>query len=118
MLSRIRATSLLLVRPKELVGQVTSLIPANLHDKFDWELTDKDQGKFDLKMMVFLWFLSEVTTRDRKLAQWDISQSLQSTLVVIGGEKICATLEIDPVKRQWNKASAIFLHNHERTCQT
>ena len=56
MWSRIRATGLLLVRPKELVGQVTSLIPANLHDKFGWSLTDKDHGNFDLKMMVFLWF--------------------------------------------------------------
>ena len=38
----------------------------------------------------------------------DISQSLQRTPIEIGGEKIRATLEIDLVKRPWNKASAIF----------
>ena len=42
------------------------------------------------------------------MAQLDISQSLQSTPIVIGGEKIRATLEIDPVERPWNNASAIF----------
>ena len=42
------------------------------------------------------------------MAQLDISQSLLSTLVVIGGKKIRATHEIDPVKRPWSKASAIF----------
>ena len=54
--SRIRETSLTVDKAMELVGQVKSLTPANNHDKFDWELTDKDQGNFDLKMMVFLWF--------------------------------------------------------------
>ena len=42
------------------------------------------------------------------MALLDISQSLQRTLVENGGEKSRATLEIDPVKRPWNKASAIF----------
>ena len=59
-------------------------------------------------MMVFLWFKSEVTPRDRKMAQLGISQSLQNTPIVIGGEQFRATLEIDPVKRPWNKASAIL----------
>ena len=42
------------------------------------------------------------------MAQLDISQSLQRTPIEIGGENIRATLEVDPVKRPWNKASAIF----------
>ena len=42
------------------------------------------------------------------MAQLDISQSLERTPIEIGGEKICATLEIDLVKRPCNKASAIF----------
>ena len=49
-------------------------------------------------MMVFLWFKSEVTQRDRKMAKLDISQSLQNTPIVIEVENR-ATLEIDPVKR-------------------
>ena len=91
--SRIRETGLTVDKAKEPVIQVKSLTPAN-HDKFDWEMTDKDQENFDLKMMVFLWFKSEVTTRDRKMAQLDISQYLQSTPIVFGGEKIRATLEL------------------------
>ena len=85
MWSRIRETGLTVDTAKELVVQVKSLTPANHHDKFDWELTDKDQGNFDLKMMVFMWFKSEVTQRDREMAQLDISQSLQNTSIVIGG---------------------------------
>ena len=106
--SRIRETGLTDEKAKEQVGQVKSLTPAAHHDKFDWELTDKDQGNFDLKMMVFPWFKNEVTPKDRKMAQLDVSHSLQRTPIVIGGEKIRATLEIDPAKRPWNKDSAIF----------
>ena len=44
MWSRIRETGLTVDKAKELVVQVKSLTPAYHHDKFDWELTDKDQG--------------------------------------------------------------------------
>ena len=54
--SRIRETGLTVEKVKELVGQFKSITPADHHDKFDWELTEKDQENFDLKMMVFLWF--------------------------------------------------------------
>ena len=87
MWSRIRETCLTVDKAKELGVQVKSLTPGNHHDKFDCELSDKDQVNFDLKMMVFLWIKSEVTPRDRKMAQLDISQSLQNSPVVIGGEK-------------------------------
>ena len=33
---------------------------------FDWDLTDRDQGYFDTKMMVFLWFKESVTPMVRK----------------------------------------------------
>ena len=56
MWSRIRETGLTGEKAKELVGQVKSITPANHHDKFDWQLTGKDQVNFDLKMMGFLWF--------------------------------------------------------------
>ena len=71
-------------------------------------MTDKDQGYFDLKMMVFLWFKDGVTLRDRRMAQMDIYQGLQSTPVDVRGVKVRATLEIDPSMRPWQKASAIF----------
>ena len=53
--SRIRETGLPIDKVKELVGQVKSLTPVTHHDKFDLEMTDKEQGNCDLKMMVFLW---------------------------------------------------------------
>ena len=42
------------------------------------------------------------------MAELDISQSLQRTLIEIGGEKFVPHLKIDPVERPWNKAWAIF----------
>ena len=33
---------------------------------FDWELTDRDQGILDTKMLVFLWFKEEGHSRDAK----------------------------------------------------
>ena len=71
-------------------------------------MIDKDQGYFDLKMLVFLWFKEGVTLRDRRMAQMDIYHALQSTPVEIGGVNVRATLEIDPSKRPWQKATAIF----------
>ena len=65
---RIRETGLTVDKARDLVGQVKALTPTIHHDKFDWEMTNKDQGNFDLKMMVFLWFKSEFTSRDRKMA--------------------------------------------------
>ena len=53
---RIRETCLNVDKARDLVGQVKALTPTIHHDKLDWEMTDKDQGNFDLKMMVFLWF--------------------------------------------------------------
>ena len=44
---------------KTLVSQVKALTPINHHEKFDWEMTDKVQGFFELKMSVFLWFKKE-----------------------------------------------------------
>ena len=38
----------------------------------------------------------------------DINQALQTSPVEIRGETVRATLEIDPSKRPWQKATAIF----------
>ena len=77
MWSKIRETGLTVDKAKELVVQVKLVSSAKRHEKFDWELTDKDQGNFDLKLMVLLWYNSEVTPKDRKMDQLEISQSLQ-----------------------------------------
>ena len=61
---RTREAGITVDQARGLVGQVKSLTPVNHHEKFDWEMTDKDQGYFDLKMMVFLWFKDGVTLRD------------------------------------------------------
>ena len=52
--SRIRETCLTADKDRDLMDQAKTLTPAIHHDKFDWELSDKDQGNFDLKMMGFL----------------------------------------------------------------
>ena len=97
---RIRETGITVDQARGLVGQVKALTPVKHNEKFDWEMTAKDQGYFDLKMMVFLWFKERVTLRDRRIAQTAIYQALHSTPVEVRGAKVRATLEIDPSKRQ------------------
>ena len=72
----------------------------------DAELTDRDQGNFDIKMMTFLWFNEGVTPRERKRVELDIQQALSRAPVRIKGR---ATLETAPDKRPWNKAQAVLL---------
>ena len=74
---------------------------------FDWDLTDRDQGNLDTKMMAFMWF-KEVTPMVRKRVQLDLQQYLTiQPLPFKGGMR--ATLGRNPVKRPWNKAQAIFI---------
>ena len=42
---------------------------------FDWDLTDRDQGNFDTKMMAFMWFTEEVTPMVRKRVQFDFHRN-------------------------------------------
>ena len=77
-------------------------------DVFDWDLTDRDQGNFDTKMMVFLWFKEEVASMVRKRVQLDLQQVLTNQPLPFKGANVRATLKFDPVKRSWNKAQAIF----------
>ena len=58
---KIRETGITMDQAKGLVKQVKAITPANHHENFDWEMIDKDQRFFDLKMMVFLWFKDRVT---------------------------------------------------------
>ena len=75
---------------------------------FDWDLTDRDQGIFDTKMMVFLWFKREVTSMVRKRVQNDLQQDLTNPPLTYKGANVRATLELDPVKRPWKKVQAKF----------
>ena len=67
-------------------------------NKFDWGRTDRDQGNFDTKMMIFSWF-DKVASYERKRVQLDLQQSLASQPIPIKGVVARATLEVDPEKR-------------------
>ena len=54
-------------------GQGESTYISIHHEKFDWDMISKDQGFFEIKMAVFLWFKEDVTLCNRRLAQMDRS---------------------------------------------
>ena len=64
---------------KNVASKVETMIPDADANKFNWELTDRDQGNFDVKMMTFLWFHDGVTPHDRKRVQPDLQQALVRT---------------------------------------
>ena len=105
---KIRETGITMDETENLVDKVKALTSSIHHEKFDWEMIAKGQGFFELKMAVFLWFKEGVTLRDRRLAQMDIGQALLTSPVEVRGVNIRATLEVDPIKRPWQKATAIF----------
>ena len=82
------------------------MIPGADLNKVNWEMTDRDQGHFDIKMMTFLWFNEGVTPHERKRVQLDIQQALARVPVRIKGDIVRAT--IAPDKKPWNKAQAVF----------
>ena len=92
-----------------LVSQIKAVILGADLNKFNWELTDRDQVNFDVKMMTFLWFNENVTPHERHRVQLDIQQALARTPVEIKGDIVRATLETASDRRPWNKAQAIFL---------
>ena len=89
--------------------KIKTMIPNADLNNFNWELTDRDQGNFDIKIMVFLWFNESVTPHERKRVQLDIQRALAQTLVKIKVDFVRATLDTAPDKRPWNRAQAIFL---------
>ena len=74
-----------------------------------WDMIDRDQGNFDFKMMVFLWFSDGVILREHKRVQTDIQQSVNARPVTTRDCNVRATIEIELVWRPWDKAQAIFL---------
>ena len=105
---KIRETGITMDEAKDLVDRMKALTSSIHHDKFDWDMIAKNQGFFEIKWQSFLWFKEDVTLRDRRLAQMDIGQALLISLVEVRGVKIRATLEDDPAKRPWQKATAIY----------
>ena len=68
----IRGTGITKEEAKQLVSKTKARLKQDDLNMFDWELTDSDQGIFDTKMMVFLWFKEEVTPVMRKKVLNDI----------------------------------------------
>ena len=96
----------------EEAKQLVSTTKARLKqdsNMFDWQLTDSDQGMFDTKMMVFLCLAEGVIPMIRMKVLNNIQQGLTSDLVFFINVNVRAALELDPIKRPWNKAQAIFI---------
>ena len=88
------------------------MIPDADLNKFNFELTDRDQGSFDIKMMTFLWFNESVTPHERKGVQLDTQRALARTPVRIKGDFVSATLETAPGKRL--PGDCLMYHARER----
>ena len=72
--------------------------------KFDWDLTDQDQGNFEIEIMVFLWFTEDGSPTEAEIQQWWNTNPVKAC-----GHNVRATLESEPVNRPWNKTQAVFL---------
>ena len=71
----IRGTGITVDEARDSVSKVKIMTPDADVNKFNWDLTEQDQGNFDVKMMTFLWFNDEVTPHDRKRVQLDLQQT-------------------------------------------
>ena len=94
----IRGTGITLDEAKELVSVNKARIKQDDLNVFDWDLTDRDQGNFDTKIMVFLWFKEEVTPMVRKRFQLDLQQDFTNHPLPFKLAIAMATLELDPAK--------------------
>ena len=79
---------------RTLVSEIKSLISEADLDKFNWELTYRDQENFEFK--AFLWFNEDVNLQERKDVQLDTQQALAQNHVRIRGDIVRATLDISP----------------------
>ena len=104
----IRGTCITTEEAKQLVSKTMARLKQDDLNMLDWELTDSDQGIFDTKMMMFLWFQEGVTPVMRMVLN-DIQRGLTGDPLPFEGVNVRATLELDPVKRPWNKTQAIFI---------
>ena len=111
----IRRTGITLDEATQLVSKTKARPKQDELNMFDWDLTDRDQGISDTKMMVFLWFKEEVTPKVRKKVLSDIQQGLTMQPLEFKNVHVRATLELD---RPWKKAQSIFLGVAKLPCET
>ena len=71
----IRGTSITLEEAKALVSMTKTRIKQDDLHVFDWDLTDRDQGHFDTKMMSLLWFKEGSVSRSVDEFSWTSSRT-------------------------------------------
>ena len=96
-----RGTGITLDDAKQLNSDTKTRI--KLDDLNMSDLPDRDQGNFDIMMMVFLWFNDGVTPMIRERVQLDLQQSLASAPMKFRDVNVGATLELNPEKRPLNQ---------------
>ena len=94
---------------EQLISMAKARLKQDDLNVFDWDLTDRDQGNLDTKMMAFMWFKKGDTPMVRKRVQFDFQQYLTIQPLKSKDANVRATLEVDPLKRLWNTAQAIFV---------
>ena len=100
----IRGTGIFIDEAKEHVSTTKARFKQDDLNVFDWDLTDRDQGNFGLSVVQ-----RRGHSHLRKRVQLDLQQVLTNQPLPFKGANVRATLELDPVKRPWNKAQAIFI---------
>ena len=88
----IRGTGITLGEARQLVRVVKTRLKQDDLNMFDWDMTDRDPGFFDTKMMAFLWFKEGVTPMVRTRALNDIQQGLTLQPLPFKGVNVRATI--------------------------
>ena len=106
----IRGTGITVDEARTLVGEIKTRTSEADLGKFNWDLTDRDQGNFEFTMMEFLWFKGDVNSRRRERVQLDIQQALTRSPVEIHGDIVRATLEIHRIKTLAQGSGGLPVH--------
>ena len=104
----IRGTGITMDEARTLVSGMQAMMSDADLNKFTWELTDRDQGNFEFKMMAFLWFNEDVTPQTCAPGYLPPIKRVQ-TPIGVRGDIVRATHEIALDKRPWNKTQVVFL---------
>ena len=75
---------------RNLISGIEAMIPDAHLNLFNWKLSDRDQGNFEITVMAFLWFNENVTPHKRSPGRAPFR---------FKGECVRATLETAPDKR-------------------
>ena len=71
----IRGTGITLEEAKALVSMTKTRIKQDDLHVFDWDLTDRDQGHFDAKIITLLWFKEGSLPRSVDEFSWTSSRT-------------------------------------------